>query len=80
MNEYNTLSKKLTYYNYDEDGITAKIRKYSKVWWIRRSEAFSFLKAIMNKKKKLFIYSFDYYNIRITVIKLWISNKIKFFF
>ena len=61
MNEYNTLNKKLTYYNYDADGITAKIRKYSKVWWIRRSEAFSFLKAIMKKKKKLFIYSFDYY-------------------
>ena len=61
MNEYNILNKKLTYYNYDEDGITAKINKYSKLWWIRRSEAFSYLRAIMNKKKKLFIYSFDYY-------------------
>ena len=37
------------------------IKKYSKIWWLRRSEAFSYLKIIMNKKKKIFIYSFDYY-------------------
>jgi glycosyltransferase involved in cell wall biosynthesis len=60
-NEYNILNKKLTYYNYDQNGITAKIKKYSKIWWLRRSEAFSYLKIIMNKKKKIFIYSFDYY-------------------
>ena len=60
-NEYNILNKKLTYYNYDQNGITAKIKKYSKIWWLRRSEAFSYLKIIMNKKKRIFIYSFDYY-------------------
>ena len=61
INEYNILNKKLTYYNYDQNGITANIKKYSKVWWIRRSEAFSYLKIIMKKKKQLFIFSFDYY-------------------
>jgi len=61
INEYNILNKKLTYYNYDENGITSKIKKFSKIWWIRRSEAFSYLRIIMNKKKKLFITSFDYY-------------------
>ena len=61
MNEYNILNKKLTHYNYDENGITAKIKKYSKLWWIRRSEAFSYLKIIMNKKKRIFNHSFDYY-------------------
>tara|TARA_B100000795_G_C22767242_1_gene426232 strand:- start:646 stop:1437 length:792 start_codon:yes stop_codon:yes gene_type:complete len=61
MNEYNILSKKLTYYNYDHNGITAKIKKYSMIWWIRRSEAFSYLRIIMKKRKNLFISSFDYY-------------------
>ena len=61
MNEYNILKKNLTYYNYDEYGITSKINKFTRKWWLRRSEAFSYLKIIMKKKKKLFIYSFDYY-------------------
>ena len=61
MNEYNIINKKLTHYNYDENGITAKIKKYSKLWWIRRSEAFSYMRIIIKKKKRLFIYSFDYY-------------------
>ncbi len=60
-NEYNVLNKYLTYYNYDEYGITSKIYKFSKKWWVRRSEAFSYLKIIMKKKNKLFIYSFDYF-------------------
>jgi len=41
MNEYNVLNKKLTHYNYDQNGITANIKKYSKIWWLRRSEAFA---------------------------------------
>jgi glycosyltransferase involved in cell wall biosynthesis len=61
MNEYNVLNKKITYYNYDHNGITANIKKYSKTWWIRRSEAFTYLRIIMKKKKKPFILSFDYY-------------------
>jgi|TARA_B110000285_G_C15016729_1_gene559425 glycosyltransferase involved in cell wall biosynthesis len=61
MNEYNVLNKKMTYYNYDQDGITANNKKYSKKWWIRRSEAFSYLRNIIKKKRKLFIFSFDYY-------------------
>ena len=61
MNEYNVLYKSLTNYNYDEYGITSKISKFSRKWWLRRSEAFSYLKIIMKKKKKLFISSFDYY-------------------
>ena len=70
MNEYNILNKKLTYYNYDQNGITANIKKYSRIWWIRRSEAFCYLKIIMNKKKKLFVLSFDYY----------LTNFLTFFF
>lgn len=61
MNEYNVINRNLTYYSYDPNGITAKIRKFSTVWWIRRSEAFSYLRIIMKKKQQNFIFSFDYY-------------------
>ena len=61
MNEYNVLNKKITHYNYDQNGITASIKKYSKTWWIRRLEAFTYLRIIMKKKKIPFILSFDYY-------------------
>ena len=61
MNEYSVLNKKLTFYNYDQNGITAKVKKYSKIWWIRRFEAFSYLRIIMKKKKLSFTFSFDYY-------------------
>jgi len=61
MNEYNIINKNLTYYNYDPNGITANIDKFSKIWWIRRSEAFSYLRNIMKKKQQRFIFSLDYY-------------------
>tara|TARA_B100000767_G_C19705969_1_gene510555 strand:- start:329 stop:1123 length:795 start_codon:yes stop_codon:yes gene_type:complete len=61
MNEYNIIRKKLTYYSYDPNGITANIKKFSSIWWIRRSEAFSYLRIIMKKKQQSFIFSFDYY-------------------
>ena len=61
MNEYNVLNKKITHYNYDQNGITANIKRYSKTWWIRRSEAFTYLRIIMKRKKIPFILSFDYY-------------------
>ena len=61
MNEYNIINKNLTYYNYDPNGITASISKFSKIWWIRRSEAFSYLRIIMKKKQQHFIFSHDYY-------------------
>ena len=60
LNEYNILKKKLTVYNYDYSGITSKIPKYSKKWWLRRSEAFDYLKIIYIKKKLLFRHSIDY--------------------
>ena len=61
MNEYNIFNKRLTYYNYDQHGITAVIKKYSSLWWLRRSEAFTYLRILMKKKKVPFIYSFDYF-------------------
>tara|TARA_B110000858_G_scaffold138699_1_gene157518 strand:+ start:228 stop:1001 length:774 start_codon:yes stop_codon:yes gene_type:complete len=61
MNEYNIFNKRLTHYNYDQQGITAAIKKYSNLWWLRRSEAFTYLRILMKKKKIPFTYSFDYF-------------------
>ncbi len=72
LNEYNVLKKKLTIYNYDENSITAKINKYSVKWWLRRFEAFQYLKYILSKKKKKFKLSLDY------LITLYFTLIIKF--
>tara|TARA_Y100000389_G_C17319314_1_gene442172 strand:+ start:80 stop:853 length:774 start_codon:yes stop_codon:yes gene_type:complete len=60
MNEYNILNDKLTYYNFDPKGITAKITKFSKKWWLRRSEAFSYLKNVKKMKDEPLNFSFDF--------------------
>ena len=61
LNEYNIIYKKLTFYSYDQNGITSTIKKFSKIWWIRRKEAYIYLKYIMYKKKIFFKKSVDYY-------------------
>ena len=53
MKEYNVIDDKLTVYNFDQNGITAKINKFSKKWWLRRSEAFSYLKNIKKEKRAI---------------------------
>lgn len=73
LDEYNILKEKLTIYNYDKNSITAKIKKYSVKWWLRRFEAFEYLKYILSKKKKMFKISFDY------LITIFLSFMIKFF-
>tara|TARA_B100000401_G_scaffold249485_1_gene169411 strand:+ start:221 stop:994 length:774 start_codon:yes stop_codon:yes gene_type:complete len=60
MNEYNILDEKLTDYNFDPNGITAKISKFSKKWWLRRSEAFSYLKNVKKMKNEPLNLSFDF--------------------
>ena len=61
LGQYNILQKKLSYYNHDKDGITSNIKKFSKKWWFRRSEAFAYLRFVLNKKKKKFNYSIDFF-------------------
>ena len=58
--EYNVLNRKLTIYNYDENGITANINKLTLKWWLRRKEAYLYLKFIMRSKNKKFLPSLDY--------------------
>ena len=59
-NEYNIINKKLTLYNYDPNGITADIKKYSKKWWRRRYQAHLYLKTLFKKKNVIYNLSIDY--------------------
>jgi glycosyltransferase involved in cell wall biosynthesis len=61
FNEYNLIYKKLTLYSFDPKGITSNINKFSKIWWIRRREAYIYLRYIFSKKNKTFNFGFDYY-------------------
>ena len=61
LGQYNILKKKLSHYNYDKNGITAHIKKFSKLWWLRRYEAFIYLRFILNKKRKKFIFNIDFF-------------------
>ena len=70
--EYKILNKELTIYNYDENGITAKIKKFSKIWWLRRVEAFEYLKLILRKKNERFYPNVDY------IVTVVFSSLIKF--
>ena len=60
LNEVNLIKKKITYYGIDENGISSKYKKFSKLWWQKRLQAFDYLRYILKKKKKCFIISFDY--------------------
>ena len=59
--DFNIIDEKLTKYIDDERGISSKYKKFSLNWWLKRYEAFQYLMFILRKKKKNFIYSFDYY-------------------
>ena len=51
----------------------AKIPKYSKLWWIRRDQAFGYLKLLLKKRKVKFKFSYDYY---ITLTISFILRKV----
>lgn len=61
LNKYKIIKKKLTLYNYDPDGINSNVKKFSMKWWARRSEAYSYMKIILKKKKHIFKPSLDFY-------------------
>lgn len=73
LKEYNILNEFLTEYNFDHLGITAKVSKYSRKWWIRRSEAFEYMGLVFNKRKETFRKNFDY------MITNFISSILKYF-
>ncbi len=61
IQEFKTINKILTVYNYDQYGITSKYKKFSVNWWKKRNEAFEYMKILMKRMNIKFIFSFDYY-------------------
>ena len=60
-NEFKVTNKSLTYYNYDEDGITSRYSKFNILWWKKRNEAFEYTKFLTGKLKLNFYKGPDYY-------------------
>ena len=52
--EFVTTNKSFTIYNYDENGITSKYKKFRKNWWKKRSEAFEYMIFVSRKLNKKF--------------------------
>ena len=55
------IEKSLTIYNNDFNGITSNYKKFSKNWWLKRSEAFQYLKVLLDKLNIYNHKGFDYY-------------------
>ena len=59
-NEFKVSNKILTYYNYDQSGITSRYKKFSILWWKKRNEAFEYTKFLSKKLKLNFYTGPDY--------------------
>ena len=59
--EFNYINNRLTNYIYDKKGISSKYKILSSKWWLKRNEAYYYLKFILKKRNKTFKKSFDYY-------------------
>jgi len=69
--EFKITNKSLTYYNYDQNGITSRYSKFNILWWKKRNEAFEYTKFLTKRLKLNFYKGPDYYITKI--INLFIS-------
>jgi glycosyltransferase involved in cell wall biosynthesis len=61
INQFYITKKCLTIYNYDENGISSKYKKFSKFWWKKRNEAFEYMIFLMKKFNTKSYLGPDYY-------------------
>ena len=61
MDKYDVIDENLTYYRQSDKNVSSKFRKYSKSWWIRRSEAHNYFFDFMNKNNLKYKKNLDYY-------------------
>tara|TARA_B100000795_G_C22728202_1_gene410298 strand:+ start:186 stop:1067 length:882 start_codon:yes stop_codon:yes gene_type:complete len=73
--DLNIINDNLTTYIDDTDGISSKYKKYSINWWLKRYEAFQYLRFILKKKKKRFMISYDYYFTMLIFVLLNLLKK-----
>ncbi len=60
-NQFKITNKNLTYYNYDQNGITSRYKKFNLLWWRKRNEAFEYTKFLTKRLKLNFYRGPDYY-------------------
>ena len=61
FDNYSQLTENLTYYRQIEGNISSKFKKYSKNWWLRRSQAHNFLFFITKNKNIKIKKNLDYF-------------------
>lgn len=61
FDNYSQLTENLTYYRQTEENISSKFKKYSKNWWLRRSQAHNFLFYISKIKNIKIKKNLDYF-------------------
>ena len=59
--DFNIINNNLTTYIDDSLGISSNYKKYSINWWLKRFQAFEYLKLLLYRKKIFFRPSIDYY-------------------
>ena len=67
---YIDLNEYLTFYREVDDGIMSNIKKFSKIWWIKRLEAHRFIKYLYSANGIKYYSNFDYYLTKIIVFFL----------
>lgn len=69
------INKKLTEYVKSYNSISSYYPKFSINWWLKRKEAFDYLKFILKGKKEIFIISLDYFVTNIIYFLLTLFKK-----
>jgi len=69
------INKKLTKYVKSYNSISSNYPKFSINWWLKRKEAFDYLRFILKEKKKIFIISLDYFVTNIIYLFLTLFKK-----
>lgn len=59
--EYNCLNKNLTIYRHHNENVSAKFKKFNKLWWQRRNEAHDYHIYFMKKNNLTIKKNFDFY-------------------
>lgn len=71
-NKHISLDQYLTFYRKVDDGIMSKIKKFSKIWWLKRLEAHNFIKHVYKNNNLKYGKNYDFY---LTKVIIYFLNK-----
>ena len=61
LKNFKIIKNDLSFYRKVENGIMSKIKKFSKIWWVKRLEAHNFMKYIYKKNRIKYENKIDYH-------------------